>query len=133
MESEKIVLTPEEKLVREVLIDYAKKGKDIEYSTLIREAKLNYAMPQDRGKLGDLLGNITEYEYQHGRPLLSSIAHMHTQQGRQIIHSQGFYARAENIGFKFQDYGYKDWQEFAYMEMGKVFAFWRKPQKGASE
>lgn len=71
----KVMLTQEEKRIREILIDVASKRSTIKYTELCHKAllKLDMSIPSHRGKIGTLLGNISTYEHNAGRPLLSSV------------------------------------------------------------
>lgn len=111
-----ITLTPEEERVRNILIETAIHHSLITYGELIRKAnlKLDMSMPYDRKKLGDILGNVSEYEHDEHRPLLSCLA-----VSREYEHSQGFYNRAESLG-----YHATDWEKFACNEMKKVYKYW---------
>jgi hypothetical protein len=75
-------LSPVEQRVRAFLISRAKEsdpdrlsGAKIEYQQLGKaiDPEENYwAWPRFRG-LGDVLGNVSQYEYEHQRPLLSAL------------------------------------------------------------
>ena len=79
-------------------------------------------IPADRGKIGNILGNISSYEHELGHPLLSSI--VITVNGEQ---GDGFFRLAEELG-------YGDWQKlkkgkkFEYDMMNKTHDFWAKPK-----
>jgi hypothetical protein len=61
--------------VRNYLIEVAKKKGIIHYQNLCDACDLGLDMSQseDRNKIAKILGNISKYEYQNGRPLLSAI------------------------------------------------------------
>ena len=54
------------------LIKTAKQGKTIQYKQLMRRYKIPRGTPNGLG-IGWLIGYVSEYESEHGRPLLSSI------------------------------------------------------------
>lgn len=120
----KTTLTPEEKRVREILISVASNRSIIHYTELCRKAtlKLDMGIPADRGKIGNILGNISSYEHELGHPLLSSI--VITVNGEQ---GDGFFRLAEELG-------YGDWQKLKkgkkieYDMMNKTHDFWAKPK-----
>lgn len=68
-------LTKEEKTVRNILINVASKKQLIYYSDLCKTAnlRLDMSIPADRGKIGEILGHISRYEHENGRPLISSV------------------------------------------------------------
>ena len=120
----KTTLTKKKKRVREILISAASNRSIIHYTELCRKATLNLDMgiPADRGKIGNILGNISSYEHELGHPLLSSI--VITVNGEQ---GDGFFRLAEELG-------YGDWQKlkkgkkFEYDMMNKTHDFWAKPK-----
>lgn len=82
--------------VREYLIDLCTKGKIISYQELSEECKLGLDMssPGDRSKIAELLGEISTYEHQNKRPLLTAIViakRTHTQ-------GDGFFKLGEQLG-----------------------------------
>ena len=54
------------------LLKAAKRGKTIPYKTLMRQYKISRGTPNGLG-IGWLIGYVSEYESEHGRPLLSAI------------------------------------------------------------
>lgn len=118
----KISLTPEEKRVRDILISVASSCNIIHYTELCQKAalKLNMSIPADRGKIGRILGNISFYEHESGRPMLSSV--VITVNGKQ---GDGFFKLAEELG-------YGEWQKlkkgqlFEFDMMKKTHDFWSK-------
>ena len=72
-------LTLEEKLIREYLIEVAKKNEYAYYSDLCDEIRkrcgtiLDMSIPEHRGRIGKMLGHISRYENEEGRPMLSAL------------------------------------------------------------
>lgn len=91
-----ITLTDEEKRARQVLIDYASRREAIKYADLIEKAQLNLSMrnPHHRGILGEILGNISIFEHENDRPLLSCVAVL-----ANLKHSDGFFKLADELGY----------------------------------
>lgn len=118
----KTVLTPEEESVYRELIKVASKCGGIDCSDLCQRAglKLDMSVPADRGKIGSILGNISFYEHEAGRPLLSSVV-----VSKNNKRGDGFFKLAEELG-------YGDWQKlkregkFAYDMMNATHDFWSK-------
>lgn len=116
-----VTLTDEEKRVRDILIDTASKEQSITYGDLIRKAKLPLDMgnPHHRTLFGRILGSISTYEHEAGRPLLSSITI-----SKEYTHSKGFFNLAKELGY---NAGNKEqWEEFAIQEMKKAHEYWSK-------
>jgi len=117
-----ILLTEEERRIREILIEIASKRSVITYSELIIKAKLDLDMnaPYDRGVIGRLLGSVSAFEYEEERPMLSSV--VITVSGKQ---GDGFFRLAEELGFG-------DWKKlkneevFEYEEMSRTHDYWSK-------
>lgn len=57
--------------VRKKLIKTAKERKTVTYGDLMREFKISRG-PSGKG-IGNVVGTISEYEHQNGRPILSAI------------------------------------------------------------
>lgn len=116
-----ISLTEEEKRTRQVLIDYASRREGIKYADLIEKAQLNLNMknPHHRGLLGNILGKISEYEFGHGRPLLSSVAVLQDLKK----HSDGFFKLAQDLGLGNWESLKKD--GFDNTEMTRTFNYWQ--------
>lgn len=91
-----IRLTNEEKRIRRFLIKRAKGLANYTYSQLCEELILPYDMSDqnERKLLGNLLGNISEYEVSMGRPMLSSIV----VDKNLRMPGKGFFTLAENLG-----------------------------------
>lgn len=82
--------------VRKFLIDQCVKGVPIFYEAIGKMLNLNFDNPADRLVLIDTLSEISTFEYEQGRPLISAIA-IYKQSND---HGQGFYKLCEvlNIG-----------------------------------
>ena len=91
---ERMVLTKEDKTIRQILIDVASKGSTITYTSLCSRAGLELDMHnrQHASLLGDIIGDISTYEVEHGRPMLSSV--VLTKNGYE---GNGFFRLAEEL------------------------------------
>jgi len=103
-------LTKEEKTVRNILINVASKKQLIYYSDLCKTAnlRLDMSIPADRGKIGEILGHISRYEHENGRPLISSVV-----VSRSMEQGDGFFKLAEELGFG-------NWKK---LKNGKMFEY----------
>ena len=116
-----IQLTDEEKRVREILIENASQRQAIKYADMIEAAHLQLSMstPYHRTILGEILGNISIFEHENDRPLLSCVAVL-----ANLKHSDGFFKLADELG-------YGNWEElkknhFDNMEMTRTFNYWQR-------
>lgn len=109
--------------IRRYLIDKASKEQVVHYQQLCNDVglKLNMAdNPHDRLIIGGILGEISSYENENERPLLSSIVVSKSgfEQG------DGFFKLAEELGFgewrKLKGHG-----TFEIEMMKKTFEFWK--------
>lgn len=66
--------------LRGELIKTAKQGKTVRYKQLMKRYKIPRGTPNGLG-IGWLIGYVSEYESEHGRPLLSSIVVRSRPQG----------------------------------------------------
>lgn len=117
---DKTLLTQEENYVRKALIKRAKIGGNYSYKQLTDELYLQYdtANPSDRGELGHILGNISRFEVEHGRPMLSAIV---VRQDTRI-QGGGFFDLAEELGLlKATD----TIEGFAVSENRRVKLYWK--------
>jgi hypothetical protein len=80
------------------LIKTAKQGKTIPYKTLMKRHKIPRGTPNGLG-IGWLIGYVSEYESEHGRPLLSAIVVRSRSQS--ILYPKGLpapgFLRIDNI------------------------------------
>ncbi len=86
--------------VREYLIKVARtKDRFVYYSQLIKDCKLDYnlGLEGDKKKFSKMLGDISSYEHQNERPLLTSLAIY--KDPKRNDQGKGFYRLAENLGF----------------------------------
>ncbi len=84
--------------VREYLIDLASKGKIIYYQQLSDACNLGLDMQAsewDRAEIGRILGEVSTYEHENGRPLISAIV---LSKGS-LYEGDGFFKLAEELGF----------------------------------
>lgn len=114
-----IELTPEQREIQEILIGIAQKRWKISCTEICRRAKLNLDMAKssDRGIIGNMLGCISHYEAQHGRPMLSAIV----VSNNQSTPSRGFLITAKELGRDTKDKD-KCWCD----EMNRVYDYWSK-------
>lgn len=118
-------LSDEEKRVRDILISYAQKGQTLTCTNLVRLAglSLDMAMPNDRSILGDILGNIVEYEHGEERPMLSSVVAAGSSSGQ-----NGFFTIAEELGIK----SFRNSDErldFSIREFERTVSYWKQFKK----
>lgn len=117
-------LTQEEKLIREYLIEIAKKNEYTVYSDLCDVIKkrcgtiLDMSIPEHRGRIGKMLGHISRYENEEGRPMLSALV-ITESTGKP---GAGFFGLAEDLGLYSDS---MDEKEFSDAEGDKVVAFWK--------
>lgn len=119
---ELVAYTPEHERIYEVLREVAEKGRVISYSDLLKEAKvkLDMSIPYDRGRLGNLLGDISWNETILGHPMLSSVS----VQANTLKQSQGFFDIAEEIyGRTFHNEDEK--LIFGMKEMEETHKYWK--------
>jgi hypothetical protein len=108
--------------VRNKLIDVARKKGIIYYQQLCDQCNLKldmYNNPQDRLEIGRILGEITEYEYQYKRPLISAV--VLTQTGEE---GDGFYKLCEQLGITGDWRKLKNAGVFAVEEIKRCHEFW---------
>lgn len=112
------------KMVRDTLIEIAKRNRIIYYHELCDKCNLGLDMrnsPSDRIEIGRILGIISEYEYSNHRPLLSALV-----VSRSGTEGDGFYKLCEDLGIT------SDWKKlkrddlFSVLEIKKCHDYWRK-------
>jgi hypothetical protein len=108
-------------LVREYLIDVAQANKTTSYQELSNRCRLglDMSLAHHRAEIGSILGIISDYEYEAGRPMLSVVAVL-AETG---LPSDGFYRLCEGLGLGTIKRLKEDC--FGEQEMAKCFAFWR--------
>ena len=88
------------KEIRLLLIERAISDKPIYYSEIMKRLGLVGGVNEDHKELSKVLADISRFENQHKRPLLSSIATYSTETSRQKngeTHGNGFYELAEEL------------------------------------
>lgn len=84
------------------------------------KSKTWYVNPADRGKIGEILGHISRYEHENGRPLISSVV-----VSRSMEQGDGFFKLAEELGFGNWK-KLKNGKMFEYDMINKAHNFWSK-------
>lgn len=77
------------------------------------------SIPADRGKIGEVLGHISRYEHENGRPLISSVV-----VSRSMEQGDGFFKLAEELGLGIGKI--KNGKKFEYDMINKAHNFWSK-------
>jgi hypothetical protein len=106
--------------IYERLKEVAKNGDLITYGEIAPLANLNMENPDHRNKLAQILGDISTYENEQGRPLLSSIVVL----AGEPRPGEGFFKLARHLNLL---HGRKDDEEFEFFaqETKKVYAYWK--------
>jgi hypothetical protein len=112
---------PIHKEIYKRLVEEARQEGIITYQEIAKIPGLNMENPDHRNRLAWILGEISTYEHDHGRPLLSVIVVL--SDSRQP--SYGFYTLARELGLY---HGHTDIDEVEYFakELKKVHEFWGK-------
>lgn len=105
--------------IRKYLIDKCRMGKTIYYEDVAKKLKLDLSLNKDRNLLSDTLRDISTYEYENGRPLLSSIAIYKKEND----HGGGFYKLCEDLGIGDSKKLKKEY--FGFNELEKAKVFWK--------
>lgn len=113
------------KIVRSYLIELARNKTDptVNYQKLSDDCKLGLVMTEGqhiRNKIGEILGEISEFEDRNGRPLLSALV-IRLNDGEE---GNGFYKMAANLG-----YGDGNWKKlkedmFEYEQIEECVRKW---------
>jgi hypothetical protein len=103
----------------ERLVEVARTRRTLTYSEAGELVGLSMRNPNHRKLLGQQLGAISEYEVDHGRPMLSAV----------VIHKgerpgTGFAQLGEDIGLKSS---FDTDASFADRELFRVYAYWARP------
>ncbi|WP_040496395.1 hypothetical protein [Fulvivirga imtechensis] len=108
--------------IRRVLLKHARVNSTITYSDLNQKCELglNFELGQDRDYIGELLGEISEYEHSKGRPLLSAMV---LHKSKDLDQGDGFYKLCERLGFG-NAYELKADRRFEKLQRDKVYEFW---------
>lgn len=114
-----------DRAIREKLIELARLRTTWSYSQLNEQLQLglNFNLAEDRQRIGEWLGDISVFEHQRGRPLLSCLI---THKGLKREQGDGFYKLCEEL------FG-EQWQELKQnkkWENGLIadcYEFWLDP------
>ena len=99
------------------LVRLAKTGDaTTNYSTIAPLVKLDISRADDRDEIGHLLGEISRFEHEAGRPLLSALV-MYKDGDKP---GRGFFELAKELGL----YDGKNDDAFFSEELTKVFKYW---------
>ncbi len=96
----------------------ARAGQVATYSEIAPLAGLDMADPDDRNQIGNLLGEISTFEHQHGHPLLSVVV-IHRDNN---IPGNGFFNLARDLNV----YNGMDDFLFFIQELRRVHDFWHQ-------
>lgn len=107
------------KSVYQELLRVARNQNVTFYSDIAPLAGLDMSLPPDRTAIGELLGTISRYEHQEGRPMLSAVV-VDRQEHRP---GPGFFSLAEELGL-FEPAS-DDREAFFVAELGRVHSRWR--------
>lgn len=114
-------LTPVEERIRRELIDFVKIGDSnasfVRYQPLADKFGVPYGNIGERERLHTMLGHISEYEFQNGRPLLSVIVVT-----GDLTPGQGFFKLARTLGKQRPD---EDNDSFHIQERRVLFNYWK--------
>lgn len=114
-------LTPVEEQIRRELIGFVKIGDKnasfVRYKALADKLYIPYGNIGERERLHSMLGHISEYEFQNGRPLLSVIVVT-----GDLTPGQGFFKLARTLGKQRPD---EDNDNFHFRERKALFDFWK--------
>lgn len=109
--------------IRLKLIELARLKTPWSYSALNDQLELglNFENVYDRDLIGEWLGEISRYEHEKGRPLLSSLI---IHQSRDREQGDGFYKLCEELlGTPWQDL--KADESFEVEKMKECYVFWK--------
>jgi hypothetical protein len=107
--------------VYEKLKEVARAGKTITYNKIGKSIDLDLDNEEDRRKLSDILGEISEKEFEQGRPLLSAVVVSYRYQ----LPGQGFFEMAHRL--RLQEF--YDNEIFHREELKRVHDYWKKDKK----
>lgn len=110
------------KAICEKLKEVARAKKLITYSEINEECKLglDFERPEDRGKIGELLDEISEHEVKSGRPMLSAVVVHKEQDGTYGDPGEGFYQLTRELEVFRGDNRYIFWVS----ELNRVYNYW---------
>jgi hypothetical protein len=106
--------------IYEHLIQVAKSGDIVPYSHIAPMASLNMDNAVDRQQLSEILSDISEFQHQQGRPLLSAVVTF-----KDIPYpGKGFFDLARRCG-KYDGHKETDELDFFVQELKRVHAHWQ--------
>jgi hypothetical protein len=106
--------------IYDCLKDVARKGNLITYHEIAPLARLNMENPGDRNKIAEILGEISTFEHENGRPMLSAIVVL----AGIGYPGEGFYTLARQLG-TYHGHADLDEMEFFVKETKRVFNYWK--------
>lgn len=109
------------RMLRERLIQVAASQDVVYYSEIAPLVAIDMSSPPDREEIGRLLGEISEFEHDQGRPLLSAVAISHD--GNRP--GKGFYNLAQELGLHEGSHHDSFWTR----ELKRVHAVWKGKTK----
>ena len=109
------------KSMRKCLIDLAKNKEHMRYQAFSDKFQLGYDMHdiEDRKKIGEILGEISEAEHSERKPLLSVFI-----QHEDGLPGPGFFKMAEELGRYIPTF--MDKKQFVSREMSYAYNYWNK-------
>lgn len=116
--------------IRTLLIEAARNNRPVYYGEIMSKLGLVRGLSEDHAELSEVLENISVYENEHGRPLLSSIARYSPESSRTYngeTHGNGFYEFAERLTGKRK--AQLKQELFAITEMTKSIDYWQNDEK----
>ena len=108
--------------IYEKLKEVARTGCLITYDELNRELKLglDFEKREDRGQIGELLGEISKHEVEAGRPMPQAVVVRKERDGTYGDPGEGFYELARDLGVFHGDNKYIFWVS----ELNAVHNYW---------
>lgn len=104
--------------IYEVLKRVAREQRTTTYSDIAPLAALDMENPAHRDTIREILGKISTYERQNGRPMLTAVV-VHKQDSRP---GDGFFELAQHLGLMRRG---GDREEFFVRELGRVHKYWK--------
>jgi hypothetical protein len=98
----------------------AQEQRTVPYIEIAQMAGLNMSRDEDRGRLGYILGDISTYEHEHGRPMLSVV----TVFSNEGYPSEGFFKLARELG-RYRGKNQMDELEFFAKELKAAHTYWK--------
>ncbi len=105
------------KEIRKYLIDQCRIGKPVFYEDIGKKLNLNLESEKDRNILSKTLGDISAFEHEKERPLISSIAIYKIAND----HGNGFYNLCEQLGIGKSTKLKEEFYGFTQLELSKKF------------